>query len=45
MSAVAGFAKFVALDGLVTQGDAARTATDIIESAGLFRPSLPIHEG
>lgn len=37
MSALAGFAKFVALDGLVTAGDPVRTATDITESAGLFR--------
>jgi hypothetical protein len=37
MSALAGFAKFVALDGLVTSGDATRTATDIADSDGLFR--------
>lgn len=37
MSVPAGFGKFVAVDGLVTPGDAARTAGDITESAGLFR--------
>lgn len=37
MSALSGFGIFVALEGLVTQGDAARTATDIMESEGLFR--------
>ena len=37
MSALAGFAKFVALDGLVTPGNAAQTATDIAQSDGLFR--------
>ncbi|WP_181770635.1 DUF4386 domain-containing protein [Amycolatopsis pittospori] len=37
MSVLAGFGKFVAVDGLVTPGDAARTARDITESAGLFR--------
>ncbi len=37
MSALAGFAKFIALDGLVSKGDPARTATSITESAGLFR--------
>jgi len=37
MSVLAGFGKFVAIDGLVTPGDAARTAIDITESAGLFR--------
>jgi hypothetical protein len=37
LSALAGFATFVALDGLVTPGDAAQTAADITESAGLFR--------
>jgi len=37
MSALAGFANFVALDGLVTPGDAAGTAADIIASEGLFR--------
>ena len=34
---LAGFGKFVAVDGLVTPGDAARTATDILASEGLFR--------
>jgi hypothetical protein len=37
MSALAGFAKFAALDALVTPGDAARTAQDIMASEGLFR--------
>ena len=37
MSALGGFATFVALNGLVTPGNAAQTATDITESAGLFR--------
>lgn len=37
MSVLAGFGKFVALDGLVTPGNAAQTATDIAESDGLFR--------
>ena len=40
LSALAGFAKFVALDGLVTQGDAARTAADIMASADLFRTGV-----
>lgn len=37
MSALAGFAKFAALDALVTAGDAARTARDVMASEGLFR--------
>jgi hypothetical protein len=37
MSAFAGFGKFVALDGLVTPGDATQTAQDILASQGLFR--------
>ena len=37
MSVLAGLAKFVALDGLVTPGDAARTAADIAASGGVFR--------
>jgi Domain of unknown function (DUF4386) len=37
MSVVAIFGKVVAVDGLVTEGDAARTATDIMASQGLFR--------
>lgn len=37
MSVLAGTAKFVALDGLVTPGDAARTAADITGSDGTFR--------
>jgi hypothetical protein len=37
MSAFAGFGKFVAIDGLVTAGDATQTAQDIVASAGLFR--------
>lgn len=37
MAALAGFGYMVAVEGLVTPGDAARTATDIAASAGLFR--------
>ena len=37
MSALAVFGKFVALDGLVTEGNAAQTAQDIMASEGLFR--------
>ena len=37
MSALAGFGNFVAIEGLVTQGDASRTAADIIASEGMFR--------
>jgi hypothetical protein len=37
MSALAGFAKFVVLDGLVTPGDADRTAADVMASEGMFR--------
>jgi hypothetical protein len=37
MAALGGFANFVALEGLVTQGDAARTARDIMASEGVFR--------
>ncbi len=37
MSALAGFGKFFALDGLVTTGDATRTARDIVGSEGTFR--------
>ena len=37
IAVLAGFGKFVAVDGLVTPGDAARTATDILASEGLFR--------
>lgn len=37
MSVLAAFGKFVALDGLVTQGNAAQTATDIMGSEGMFR--------
>jgi hypothetical protein len=37
MSALAGFGKFVALDGLVTEGNAAQTAQNIVASEGLFR--------
>jgi Domain of unknown function (DUF4386) len=37
MSVVAIFGNVVAVDGLVTEGDAARTATDIMASQGLFR--------
>ncbi|MDX6323436.1 MAG: hypothetical protein QOF52_3294 [Propionibacteriaceae bacterium] len=37
MSALAGFGKFVALDGLVTEGNATQTAQNIQASEGLFR--------
>lgn len=37
MSVLSGFGHFVAIKGLVTQGDAARTAKDITGSQGLFR--------
>ena len=37
MSVVAIFGKIVAVDGLVTESDAARTATDIMASQDLFR--------
>jgi hypothetical protein len=37
MSVLAIFGNIVAVDGLVTEGDAARTATDIMASQGLFR--------
>ena len=37
ITVLAGFGKFVALDGLVTPDDAARTATGILASEGLFR--------
>jgi hypothetical protein len=37
MSALAGFGNFVAVEGLVTPGDAARTADDILAAEGTFR--------
>jgi hypothetical protein len=37
MAALAGFGYFAAVEGLVTPGDAARTARDITASGGLFR--------
>jgi hypothetical protein len=37
MAVVAGIGNFVAIEGLVTQGDAARTARDVMASEGLFR--------
>jgi len=37
MSALAGFGNLVVLEGLVTQGDAGRTAGDIMASEGVFR--------
>jgi Domain of unknown function (DUF4386) len=37
MSALAGFGVFAAVDGLVTPGNAAQTADDIMASEGLFR--------
>ncbi|TCO47149.1 hypothetical protein EV646_106389 [Kribbella antiqua] len=36
----AGFGSFVAMDGLVVTGDAARTAQDIADSEGLFRVAV-----
>jgi hypothetical protein len=40
MSALAGFAKVFALDGLVTEENAAQTAKDVTQSMGLFRLSI-----
>lgn len=37
MAALAGFGNFVAVEGLVTPGNAAQTAADIMSSEGLFR--------
>jgi hypothetical protein len=37
MSALAGFGNLVALEGLVTQGNAAQTAEDIMASEAMFR--------
>jgi hypothetical protein len=37
MSALAGFGNLVVMEGLVTPGDAAKTAEDVMGSAGLFR--------
>ena len=37
MAALAGFGNFVAVQGLVTDGNAGRTAEDIMGSEGLFR--------
>ena len=37
MAALAGFGNFVAVQGLVTPGDAATTANDILASEGMFR--------
>jgi len=37
LAAGAGFANFVVLGGVVTDGDAARTAQDILASEGMFR--------
>jgi hypothetical protein len=37
MSVLAGFGNFVAVEGLVTPGDAGRTAEDILASEGTFR--------
>ena len=37
MSALAGFGNLVVLEGLVTPGDAAKTAGDIVASEGVFR--------
>jgi Domain of unknown function (DUF4386) len=40
MAVLAGFGTFVALQGLVTAGNAAQTAKDITESVGLFRAGI-----
>jgi hypothetical protein len=40
MSALAGFGIFVAVEGLVTPGNAAQTAQDITGSEGLFRAGI-----
>ena len=40
MSALAGFGNFVAVDGLITPGNAAQTAQDIAGSEGLFRAGI-----
>ncbi|TCM40371.1 DUF4386 domain-containing protein [Kribbella sp. VKM Ac-2568] len=40
MAALAPFGVFFAVDGLVTQGDAAQTAADITASEGLFRAGI-----
>jgi hypothetical protein len=37
MTPLAVFGNFVALEGLVTRGDAARTAADVMASEGMFR--------
>ncbi len=37
MAALAGFGNFVVIEGLVTPGDAAQTARDVVDSDGLFR--------
>jgi hypothetical protein len=40
MAVLAGVAKFAVLDPLITPGDAARTANDILASEGLFRSAI-----
>jgi hypothetical protein len=40
MAALAGFGNFAAIEGLVTWGDAAKTAQDIAASEGLFRAGV-----
>ena len=40
MAALAGFGSFAAVPGLVTDGDAAATASDIAASQGAFRFGL-----
>lgn len=40
MAALAGFGNFAAIEGLVTSGDAAKTARDIAASEGLFRAGV-----
>jgi hypothetical protein len=40
MAALAGFGNFAAIEGLVTWGDAEKTARDIAASEGLFRAGV-----
>lgn len=40
MAVLAGVTQFVVLERLVTQGDAAQTARDVVGSAGMFRLGL-----
>lgn len=40
MAALSGFGLIIVVEGLVTPGDAAQTATDILASEGLFRAGI-----